>query len=891
MSVVASRRRWGLAALALCQAASASALEPSTRDAGLAAVADAGVPALAGDAGPPAGPPALGVPALTPPTLLADARVAYPEALRERRVTGDVQLTVIVDESGEVAQTQLVSGPDPLLNQAALEAATRLRFTPALQGGQPVAVAIGFTYHFVAPGPQSPVAVARLTGLVRTRGTRKPIALAQLQADSGEATETDAAGRFSLVLAPGKHQIVVRAAEHKDASYPEVLATNQVLEVVYGLTPGRLNPYETVVRADRDRAEVTRLTLSGAELQETPGTLGDPFRVIMLLPSVGSIATGIAYPIVRGSEPASTGYFVDGVEVPILFHLLLGPSVIHPDFIDHVDFYPGAPPPEYGRLIGGVVDGATTKPHDDRVHASLYLDLINSGAFVEVPIKSTGTDITAAGRFSYTGWLTALVANTINPQASGTVLNFDDYQLRVDQKVGGGSLRLFFFGSDDEAGADQPQNNYKVIQTVKFLRLDLRYRHALWGGEGEVGVTLGSDDIGLDSNTGSASQSFSLTEDKIVLRALFHRDLSERWRLRLGADLDYRASDLTVGDQQQGLQTLLGSLGQSTGSFGGVYGELTYHWGPWLISPGLRLENYLLLPSTDQVALEPRLSVRRQLTESLTLKGGAGFYTEPPVALISLPAVELGELGLGLQQAVQLDVGTEWTFWHDYELNVDVYLNLLTRTVELNYSGIASSTQAGIPYSPASHGYAVGAEVLLRHRFSQHWYGWLAYSLSHSVRSTVYPLYDSQGLMSGIAQGDLPYVFDQTHILNLVFSYQLPKQWELGAVLHFNSGRPETGLLTSNTERAGVNAQGSAEWFPADQSQASRLPDFFRVDLRVSKVWVYDAFTIEGYFDFLNASISQEVVAYQYEILNNQAVRSPVAIPIVLPYLGVKARY
>ena len=60
--------------------------------------------------------------------------------------------------------------------------------------------------------------------------------------------------------------------------------------------------------------------------------------------------------MVRGAQPAATGYYLDGVRVPALFHLVVGPAVVHPDFLERIDFYPGTPPPQYGRVLGGVVD-------------------------------------------------------------------------------------------------------------------------------------------------------------------------------------------------------------------------------------------------------------------------------------------------------------------------------------------------------------------------------------------------------------------------------------------------------------------------------------------------------------------------------------------------------
>jgi TonB family protein len=98
------------------------------------------------------GPTDAGVgPVFLAPTLLADSPAAYPPALAAEQVTGTVKLDLLVDEAGEVESATLVEGVHPLLDDAALHAAPRLRFTPATLNGQPVPVRIGFEYRFEAP--------------------------------------------------------------------------------------------------------------------------------------------------------------------------------------------------------------------------------------------------------------------------------------------------------------------------------------------------------------------------------------------------------------------------------------------------------------------------------------------------------------------------------------------------------------------------------------------------------------------------------------------------------------------------------------------------------------------------------------------------------------------
>jgi TonB family protein len=121
-----------------------------------------------------------------------------------------------------------------------------------------------------------------------------------------------------------------------------------------------MQPIEVVVLGERpDRAPVS---LSQAEVRELPGAFGDPFRAVEALPGVTPLVSGAPYYYVRGAPPGNIGYFFDDVRVPLLYHIGLGPGVIHPALVDRVDFYPGAYPARYGRFAGGIVAGESAAP-------------------------------------------------------------------------------------------------------------------------------------------------------------------------------------------------------------------------------------------------------------------------------------------------------------------------------------------------------------------------------------------------------------------------------------------------------------------------------------------------------------------------------------------------
>ncbi|WP_338873712.1 TonB-dependent receptor domain-containing protein [Myxococcus stipitatus] len=908
----------------VARARAASSGDGGVPDAGLVAVearlerTDAGwaVEGLPPDAG-------VAEPLFVPPSLAQDAPAPYPPELAPERVAGVVQLELWIDEAGEVETATLVRGVHPLLDTAALHAAPSLRFTPATLDGQPVAVRLGFEYRFEAPAvvsgatPEGPVT---LRGLVRTKGNRRPIVGATLVSDSAPdaPVQTDVEGRFEARWPPGGQRVRVMAPGHKPGVFLEALQTREALEVVYGLEPLVINPYETVVRGDRERTEVSRVTLHDAELREVPGTMGDPFRVIMLLPGVGSMLSGVAYPVVRGSQPAATGYFLDGIRVPILFHLFLGPAVIHPDFIDAIDFFPGSPPPRYGRLLGGAIEGRLSKPRDDRVHGSAYADLINAGFFLETPFKSSGTNVSLAGRYSYTPWLIALAANQLqDPPAPGrlnpkVVLDFWDYQLRVEQDVGQGKLRLFAFGSSDTFGSKaQDEFGETGLQSIMFHRVDLRHRHPVGGGELELGATWGLDRFAVaSSNPPDEATSVHIDQGTWAARVGYTRPLDRDVTLRLGGDVDHKRAVVDFYERTPDEETAeLAPVALAT--LLGAWAELVWQPTPkWSVVPGLRVDNYHLSPGIDRTAVEPRLMLRHQLTDTVVLKGSAGLFHQPPTSLISLPVVDVGSLFLGLQQGAQFSLGAEWKALQGLDVGLDVYVNPLVRTIELtpfSDEGLVddpsplpdSGGNPGIPDRDdlnlpdfSSRGLAYGLELLVRHPLGDNWFGWVSYTLQRSVRRTRFYRYDVEGNAQGESVANLPFAFDQTHVLNLVLSYKFANSVSLGGVLHFNTGRPEYGTLGTQTHRAGMDSSGRASWVKVDRDAVDRLPPFFRFDMRLSKSWVYETFSLEAYLDMLNVTISRETVSFDYEGGGGRPLsKKAVGLPIVLPILGVKGRY
>jgi TonB family protein len=109
------------------------------------------------------------------------------------------------------------------------------------------------------------------------------------------------------------------------------------------------------VVVEGQRLQPGSVLLTREETRALPGSFGDPLRAIEAQPGVVPIVSGLPAFFIRGAPPANVGFFFDGVEIPLLYHAFFGPSVLHPGFIDAIEFYPGSAPASYGRFAGPVV--------------------------------------------------------------------------------------------------------------------------------------------------------------------------------------------------------------------------------------------------------------------------------------------------------------------------------------------------------------------------------------------------------------------------------------------------------------------------------------------------------------------------------------------------------
>jgi len=659
---------------------------------------------------PPAGAPA---PVFEPPRS-HHAEVPYPAGAPPHDQPVAVTVKLTVDATGAVTHVVLISAPQPGFDEAVLAAARGFRFDPATYGGTPVAADITFTQTFLPPAhapdllpaDDGPPRSARLRGKLVELGTRAPVAGATVTASAGDRSyeaEADTRGQFVLPLPEGGARITVTAPGHHAFLQQELLVAGQELAVTYLVERDRYDPYEIVVMGDQRREEVSRIALRGAEIKQVPGTFGDPFRVVQALPGVSAVTSLLAFPIVRGNAPSATGVSIDGTRIPLLYHLGAGPSVIHPEFIDEVDFYPGGAPVELGGYIGGNLDGRTRRAGRDEHMVDVDVNVVQAGALVREPIRPLGATLTIAGRYGYPGLVLGQVSRDLS-------LSYWDYQLRLDGGTPNDGWTVFAFGARDEydelhyftrqgppdsgdVSSDPRREALRPSLIMSFHRVDLRGHVTLGDLRASARVVLGRDRSLVDDSDDRPSR-FAAWVAEPSARLDWRPTAGFTASLGVEGDVhDTAARFPPNGDPPADLVdgTVLRGLGRSYRASG--FAEVLWRPGDdWLVRPGIRSDHYSD-PTASRAAMDPRLTVRYRLARrdlddvppdsddsSIWLKASAGVYHQPPRYLVPLPGLDQLPLSYGLLRAVQTSLGVELPLPARFEVTAETYYNDLSPT-------------------------------------------------------------------------------------------------------------------------------------------------------------------------------------------------------------------
>ncbi len=738
-------------------------------------------------------------------------------------------------------------------------------------------------------------------GQLREAGTRSPLAAAGvklLDPKTGQPIRdgfTDAEGMFSFRGVPaGKFTLRLEAEGFFTSTAEVEVVKGERTSATFYIEKEFYDEYSINTTAKRAKTEVNRQRLEIDEIRRIPGTNGDVVRVVQNLPGVARAPFVSGLIIVRGSAPQDTKVFLEGDNIPIVYHFFGGPAVINSEMIDAIDFYAGNFSSRYGRATAGIIDISTRSPKTDRFHGMIDVDLLDTTAMIEGPITDD-LSFAISGRRSYIDVFLPLVLPDDGPDLF-VAPRYYDYQFWLTYKgFEDHTLELFIYGSDDRIELilpdGEPQGNSEVQVTGldlsnSFLRGQLRWE---WRPDLPIENTLMMS-YGINSAFFQAADNFYFDIDftSSQIRNDLAFTLSEHVKLKMGIDLLYGYNDYSIEtprfeDDGSSASESDGNGGRPNFSRDGitandslpalqpaVYTELELRpVQDLLLIPGLRVDHFGEIGATS---VSPRFAFRWGFLDRWTAKGGVGLFTQPTAPGTSDP--NFGNPNLTFEKALQYSLGGEYQPLDFLTIDVTGFyrdlFDILSNSE--NFTVDSDGNTRPVVFENEGEGRAYGMELLIRHLPQNRFFGWLAYTLSKSERKS-------------LDTGEyVPFQYDQRHIFTLVAGYNLPYGFDISARFRLVTGSPTTPV-----EGSVLNTDTDEYEQVFGETNSARNATFHQLDLRVDKKFIFDAWILGFYLDVQNVynATNQEGVRYNYDFSESEPV---MGLPF-LPTLGVSAQF
>ena len=837
----------------------------------------------------------------------------YPKEAFAKGIETEVVLLLDISAEGKVEQVGIAQPADPPgmgFDEAALVAAQQFEFEPAELDGQKIAVQITYRYRFTiksrtAPEPGAtpaqgaqPAGPARkptvnFAGQLIERGTRLPLAgvvVTVFRDDGAKATGfeagTDAQGRFEFYdLAPGEWKVLAEPPGYYPFRTTETITARQRIDATFHIEKASYNPYDVTVTATRPRKEVSRTVLTADEIDKVPGGAGDPLTVVQNFAGVARSIEGFL--IVRGSAPEDSQFFLDGSTIPFIYHFGGLKSVFPVGILESIEFYPGNFSPMYGRATGGIVDVRLKELKPKKVGGYADVSLLDTGVYLEMPLGDKG-GLALAGRRSYIDGVLNLAVPSDAPVDLVTAPVYYDLQMLGNYRPSPAhDLRAFFLFSDDrlELLFDNPADiepgfeGNTINNSTTFYRSLLTYRYVpSTVFENTLRLSAGRDQLNLSGG----QLLFDLDITTAQLRDMATIRFGKPFALSFGADVLWSQTDAHIAlplPPKEGeppdmfdIDELVSTDVNDQRSLNpAAFVEAEVRPLPdLLLLPGVRVDRFQRI---EETVAQPRLTARWELSSRFTAKGGVGLFVQEPQ--LDETNEDFGNPDLEAERALHSSLGVEYKPYPWLTLDLTgFHKNLwhLVSPTERMIEGDDTMEPVPLQYDNGGTGEVYGAELIARHDFNANLSGWLAYTVSRAERldtdETEKRLFD----------------FDQTHILTVVASYVLPRNWLVSGRFRLVSGNPNTPVVGSVYD---ASADEYKPTYGAPNSDRDRV--FQQLDLRIDKRWIYQNWIFGAYLDIQNVYnyANAEGVSYNFDYTESEAATG---LPL-LTIFGLKAEF
>ncbi len=761
-----------------------------------------------------------------------------------------------------------------------------------------------------------PVQTVRGTVTEKETGNSLPGVVVLLQGKNfSQNTVSDGQGNFRFDKVPvGRYWLATQIIGYESFT-TEVAVNSAAKEVVLqlALTEQIRQLSEVEVRSDRqgsqalnEMATVSTRTFSATTLNRYPASLGDPARMATAFAGVNGAGDFTNEIIIRGNAPNGLLWRLEGVEIPSPNHFTNegasggGVSILSAQVLGSSDFMTGAFAAEYGNAISGVFDINLRRGNNTRREFTAQVSGIGVEMAAEGPFnrkKAGGASFLVNYRYSTLG-----LAQRLGIQLPDGTLTFQDlsFHLLFPLKKGG-TIAVFGIGGlsaqkqlalrDSTRWRSNSDRTDRIFdfqmgaagvsyQATIGKRAFFRQTLALtYGGNGEYEARLGARYVVQplrDNNYG---------EQRLAWAGSLNYKLSPRWTVKMGVFINRLSYDLTTKRQNTPGGLLITQLQEANSAL------LLQAYTQWKFRISEQLTalagfHFTHLGFNGRQVTEPRLSLRWQPAENHTFMAAYGRHSRMLALGTYFAQQQVRNIGtvqpnknLDFTKAEHWVAAWEWQpqpKWHTkMELYYQQLFSVSVRTIRNSNFSLINQSSGFVSDSLVNRGKGrnYGIELTVERQFDGQWY--LLNTLS---------LYNSRYAgADGIWRNTR---FNGRHVWNMVAGKDFIKNKtdrkgrSIQRVISFNVRSVWSGGFRYTPIDEVRSLRDNAERRIESQAFEAQLPDYFRLDFRISFRKNRPNYSRVFSLDLQNATNHRNVARYYYDS-NRRAVRTEYWLPIL----------
>ncbi len=719
-----------------------------------------------------------------------------------------------------------------------------------------------------------------VAGIVMDKETKKALMGATIRVlNTNLGAIADYKGEFLINEIPiGRYQIQASFLGYETALLTDVVVvTKRYTNLTFEMKMSYVSVDEIVVSA-KENANLTEIsTISKTEItnQEVRNTAGvsDIFRRLQYLPGVSAAGDQSSSPIIRGGNPDENLTLIENIEVTSPYHFssmnseMAGSfSILDPKLIDKVNISTGGFSSQFGDKLSSVIKINLMKPNKNQYEGDIALGFSGIGGYLTGPISKDFSFLFAARR--------GILEYMMKMMDEKFIPTTNDFHLKCNYDISESHLISFYglYAQDEISGSHSDEiygdrNIYSLIsknQTTfgvnwnwlisesSYLLTTPYFNYSNWELiNGPEWNKEKQGQINFEKYAGLKTEYF------LRLNNLHRITLGAEYRLIFPEYSQFDGLDTTFdGKISEAYSINYNPKSSSKISSFVQYAVSPFNWFDF--QTGLRADYFAFI---DRIVVSPRIAMSFKLYENLSLNLSSGLFYQFPEYYRIFIADE--NKSLLPQKALHYVAGIETALPFGFQTKIEVFYK--------DYSNLAvAPNDTSKILKSTGTGYVYGTEISFSKRMTENFYMNLNYSYSVSKRrdDDRKALYNSN--------------YDKTHQLNLICNYKISDWWELSFTVSYATGMPYTPLdLATRRYENGVWYVDKAE------KNSGRYPDYFRVDARIDRRFVFQNWNLRLYFEIWNLTNHNNIFEYNYH--NNFSEKKSECLFPSMPMIGIAA--